>query len=437
MTSAEVRDDWVPKQDYISETFAELEGKRLWPRVWQMACREEEIPSVGDFVVYEIVEDSIVIVRSSGREIRAFFNVCQHRGRQLVEGCGHIAQFVCRYHGWKYTLDGRCSFIADADDWGGQLSCNDMGLKPVRVSTWGGFVFINMDENAEPLENFLSPVIKRCEKFEFEKMRFFWYRTFRYPCNWKVAIEGFDESYHVQQSHPQLLEHIKDNTQSRTFGLHGNQYWNFPAISRFGPADRLNKAADPDHRTHALAYHKEIHDQLGAMTTPRTYRAIQRIVDEVPANASPAEVVGKMREYQREAAEADGAGFPDITPEYMAASGFNWHVFPNLVFQHLAIDGLLFYRTRPDGKNVDSCLFDVWSLVRYAPGKEPPLKREFYEDWHECAEMGRILTQDFVNLDAVQRGMKSRGFHGARTNPVQERSVSNLHRSLRVFLDDA
>jgi len=256
----------------------------------------------------------------------------------------------------------------------------------------------------------------------------------KYPCNWKTFIEGFDEAYHAQQSHPQLMENIKNNSRSRTFGLHSNLYWDIAAASRFGPDDRLNRPANPDHRVHVLDYHKEILEQLGAMTTPRTYEAVQRLRTEVSADASPGEVVAKVRQFQREAAEADGVQLPEISGTYMAESGFNWHLFPNIVFQHQGLDSLLFYRARPDGSNPDSCFIDVWSLMRYGPGKAPPIKREYYDDWKK-ANLGRILDQDFVNLYAVQKGMKSRGFVAARPNPKQESAVSNLHRGLHLYLD--
>lgn len=150
-------------------------------------------------------------------------------------------------------------------------------------------------------------------------------------------------------------------------------------------------------------------------------------------------LLGKAMEFQREAALADGAGWPDISFEQMAKAGTDWHVFPNLVFL-MYPDGALFYRARPDGDNPDSCIFDIWSLKRYAPGKEPALNREFYygvDDWKTdtVANFGLILSQDFVNMGQVQQGMKSRGFAGARTNPLQETSISNFHRVLHEYVN--
>ena len=99
------------------------------------------------------------------------------------------------------------------------------------------------------------------------------------------------------------------------------------------------------------------------------------------------------------------------------------------------VDGVLWYRVRPNGHDPESCIFDIWSLVRYGPSQEPPLEREFYEDWRD-GEWGLIFKQDFENISEVQKGFKSRGFKGERTNPVQERSISHFHRVLRQFLQD-
>jgi len=203
--------------------------------------------------------------------------------------------------------------------------------------------------------------------------------------------------------------------------------------TRFSPSQRTGVKPDKDLRPYVLAYYKEMHEQLHAMVTPRAYEAVQRLMAECPADATGGEIMLKVRQLVREAAEADGAGWPDLTPEYFAKSMNDWHVFPNFVFLHSNVDGMIAYRARPNGNNPESCIFDVWSLMRYAPGKEPPLKREFYEDYRTC-DTGRVLQQDFANMADVQKGIKSRGFPGARTNPVQEKPVANFHRVIRQYL---
>ena len=96
----------IPVEPFVSRDYAEAEADKLWARVWQAACRLEEIPRVGDYVTYDIGEESIIIVRISADEVRAMYNVCLHRGRRLTEGCGHTNQFYCRFHGWSWNIDG-------------------------------------------------------------------------------------------------------------------------------------------------------------------------------------------------------------------------------------------------------------------------------------------------------------------------------------------
>ena len=147
----------------------------------------------------------------------------------------------------------------------------------------------------------------------------------------------------------------------------------------------------------------------------------------------------KAMEFQKEAAVASGAGWPNITLEQLAKAGTDWHVFPNLIFLQWP-DGVLAYRARPDGYDPNWCVFDVWSLVRYAPGSAPPLQREFYygsEDYKTDVvdKFGLVLSQDFQYMGEVQRGMKSKGFAGSRTNPLQETTVSSFHRTLYQFMN--
>ena len=116
-------------EPYISEEYARAETDRLWPKVWQHAGRVEEIPNVGDFLTYDIGDDSIVVVRTAPDTIKAYHNVCSHRGRRLLDAPpgGHSTHgnrnlFVCGFHGWRYDLNGKCTFKLDEADWKGALT---------------------------------------------------------------------------------------------------------------------------------------------------------------------------------------------------------------------------------------------------------------------------------------------------------------------------
>jgi hypothetical protein len=188
-----------------------------------------------------------------------------------------------------------------------------------------------------------------------------------------------------------------------------------------------------------ISFIELMEEQLRAIWTPRDLTAARRLATELDESdgADPARVMGAMMAFAAEEAEKDGSGWPKLTTENLIRAGQDWHIFPNLIVLPYP-DGALWYRARPNGDDPDSCVFDIWSLVRYAPGAEPELKREFYADWRDHKDWGRILEQDFENLDAVQQGMKSRGFPGSRTSPRQEMAISNFHRVLHehYYRDD-
>lgn len=434
-----VRPDFVPKEAYIDPAFLALEREKVWPKVWQVACREEELAELGSYVTYNIANESVVVIRN--REgIRAYHNVCQHRGRRLVEGFGKTGQFRCPYHGWRWQIDGTLAEVIDHEDWDGctAMEAGDLRLPEVRVDSWGGFVFINLDPDAQSLSEFLDPMPDFLDPFEFGKMRYRWYKSVRLPCNWKVALEAFNEGYHVAATHPQLLENNGDDrTRSFNHGKHAMFMYPYTAAPPGAPSPRTGKPVPEDLRPGVVKFYRQLETELKAIFSPRSVEASGRLLTEVAPGADAMEVLGKALNFQQQAAEASGAGWPAISPEQLAEAGTDWHVFPNLVMLMFP-DGLLAYRARPDGDNPDSCIYDIWSLVRYAPGTEPPLQREFYhgrDDWKIDAEarFGKILPQDFNNMGHVQQGMKSSGFTGSRTNPRQESAVSNFHRVLREY----
>ena len=436
-----VRDDYVPKDSYISKEFADLEKRKLWTRVWQVACREEELAKVGDYVTYDICDNSFVIVRSAEDTIRAFYNVCMHRGRRLTSNCGHARVLHCNFHGWRWNLDGSINRILDRSDWDGCPSVNDddFALRVVKCETWGGFVYINPDPEAEPLADYLAPVPQFIDPFEFSKLRYRWYVSVRLPCNWKVALEAFNEGYHVAATHPQLLDHMGDDvTRSTVYGKHG--MFGYPTAQRpLGqPSPRTGRPMTEDSRPGMIAFFDEMNTTLRAIYTERSTEASRRLMTEASADEDAGALFGKLIGFQKEAAERAAAGWPDIALDQVIRAGSDWHVFPNQVFL-MYFDGALCYRARPDGDNPDSCIYDIWSLQRYAAGAQPLLDRQIFygqDDWKGFDKVSIILAQDFANMEQVQKGMKVDGFQASRTSPLQETSVSNLHRWIRHYVLD-
>ena len=303
----------------------------------------------------------------------------------------------------------------------------------MRVGSWGGFVFICMAEDAEPLLEFLSPIPDVFRNYPFEKMRYRWYKRTGIACNWKTALEAFNEGYHVQTTHSQLLPVHDDEALSFAEGRHGSYQLAPGRISLGARSPRLAGSDNVDYRRNVRDFVLMLEEDLKASIPPHMSQLVDRLVDELPPEASLLDVLTKYGQIAFEAGQARGIPFPTLSPEEMARAGADWHLFPNMVFLP-APDAMLAYRARPDRDDPERCIFEVYSLVLYPDGEAPPLVRQDFADWREHADWGLILTQDFENMTQVQRGMRSRGFVGSRSNPVQERSVSNFHRALRDFI---
>jgi phenylpropionate dioxygenase-like ring-hydroxylating dioxygenase large terminal subunit len=424
----------VSRENYISPEFHKAEKDRLWPAVWQVACREEQIPNPGDYIVYDVADETIVVVRNQARDFDAFFNVCPHRGRQIMEGCGHAVNFRCPYHNWTFDLAGRNIALQDKQDWQGTLESETIDLVRVKTGRWGGFVWINMDPASETLEEFLSPVPSFLDPFELESMRFRWALELHVDCNWKVALEAFMEGYHVAATHSQLLPtQGEDYTTSFAHGKHSHfGYWGARAMLGT-PSPRLKRDTPSDVRPGVVEFFRQMEDTFKAIFTDRDYEASKLIMEHLPPDVDPLTAFGGAVEFGRKAAEAEGCGYPPgLTPEAMYRAGTDWHVFPNCVTLPY-FDGAVWYRARPNGDDPNKCIFNIWSLKRYAAGQEPKVETQVHKDI-TGKSFGLIVDQDLGNMAKVQKGMRSRGFRYALPNPVQEVEISNFHQHLERYI---
>ena len=207
----------IPVQRYFDEAFYQAELEHLWPHVWQMACRLEQIPDIGDWVEYTNVGKSVLIVRTNDG-VKAFHNACRHRGVPIAGGmgndCGKVAfgncektGFVCPFHGWRWNMDGENTFVYGSHLFSGrQLDADDINLVPCRVETFGGCAWINFDDDAPSVKESFGPVADRLEVHGMADLKMEWWYGTVLPANWKIAMEAFMEGYHVQTTHPQLGE---------------------------------------------------------------------------------------------------------------------------------------------------------------------------------------------------------------------------------------
>ena len=425
----------IPIEAYVSQDYVRAENEKLWPRVWQIACREEELKKVGDYVTYDILDESIIVVRSAPDKISAFYNVCQHRGRRLTSGCGHARQFFCRFHGWRWDINGENSFALDSEDWDACLNADNLRLPAVNIDTWGGWVWVNMNPDCESLREYLNPASPMLDAFKFERMRYRWRQWLYFPCNWKTALEAFIESFHVDGTHPQLTQWGTNRWWCRAEGKHA---WHGVGPARGSDetksgagAINVKAKAGQDPRAAMAALFRELWDTVGT-STQTIVDAAERLTAELPEDTPPDQVAAHLMVSAAMADAKRGVFWPEISPEHFADCGLDWHIFPNSAILP-GIASALCYRARPNGYDPDSCIFEVYIIEHFPEGEEPETEWVYEPDPSE-EKWRKILSQDFLNMPEVQKGMKSRGFKGARPSPVQELPVIHFHRTLAQYM---
>jgi phenylpropionate dioxygenase-like ring-hydroxylating dioxygenase large terminal subunit len=432
----------IPVEAYISPEYARAERDKLWRRVWQQVGRVEEIPEVGSYLTYDILDDSIIVVRtgtgSSAGDFAAHHNVCMHRGRKLVdtpEGAKNAVgrarkSFVCGFHGWTYGLDGTCTHIREQDDWQGTLTRENTHLAPVQVDTWGGWLFVNMDPDCEPLADYLFPASKILDPFGLENMRYKWRKWLSFDCNWKVALEAFNETYHVFTTHPEFNRFGEFKGWAKAQGRHSNIGYDAPkGMDETKSKIRLG-TGDPRISTAEMQIYTM--EETNATTTETLVNAAKRLVDELPEGTPADQVLAHWLASAREDDAARGVEWPTIPPDILGQSGTAWQLFPNFQIGQ-GLTSALCYSARPDpGYDPNKCLFEVAVFELYPKGQEPATEWQYTPK--NSPNWLSVLPQDFSNMAAVQQGLKSAGFPGTMPNPYRERSTVNLHRQLAAYM---
>lgn len=424
----------IPKDAYVCPEYARSEQNKLWSKVWQIACRIEELPNVGDYITYDILDESIIVVRNAPDSLAAYYNVCPHRGRKLTTGCGKAQRLHCRFHGWGWDLDGNNTYVLDAEDWGDSISPESLRLKTVKIDTWGGWVWINMDPACEPLLDYLKPASPMLDAFEFDKMRYRWRKWLYFPCNWKTALEAFIESFHVDGTHPQLIEWGSNRWWCKTGGKHA---WHGVGQGR-GAAERsgagsltVSAEGGQDPRITMAELFTELWETVGTSTQTLVDTA-NNLINELPEGTPPDQVAAHLMQAAAIKDAERGVFWPQMSPEHYAECGLDWHIFPNSAILP-GITYALCYRTRPHGDDPNSCIFEVYIIERFPEGQEP--KTEWvYEPEPSEDKWQLILSQDFQNIGEVQKGMKSHAFEGSIPSPHQEVPVIHFHRTLAEYM---
>jgi phenylpropionate dioxygenase-like ring-hydroxylating dioxygenase large terminal subunit len=407
----------VPVAHYTSREFHELEAERLWPRVWQFACRESDIPEVGDHVIYEIVRDSFVVIRTAPDEIKAYPNACLHRGRRLKDHPGRCSEIRCAFHGFAWRIDGGLKSIPASWDFE-HVEPSELSLPECRVGTWAGFVMINPDPDAEPLEDFLGGIVEHFEAWDLAD-RFTGAHVAKIiHANWKVAQEAFCEAFHVGATHPQILPYLGDtNSQVDIWG-------NFARVITAGgtPSPLLDWVPTQD-------------EMMRAMTDTR-------IDDPSPMPVGEDEsmrAVGAAASRDRWRPIA-GDRVDEMSDAEMMDS-IDYTVFPN--FHPWGAFNRIVYRFRPNGDDHRSSIMECFFLAPF-DGERPPNvpvhflgEDESFIDAPELGMLGKVFNQDLFNMARVQQGLETTRRPGVVLGNYQESKIRWLHDKLCEYLGEA
>ena len=205
-----------PRAAYNSEDWLRLEHEYLFARSWVFAATDGELDRIGAIKPIDIAGQPIIILRDNQGDVRAFHNVCRHRGSLLITKPCRKASITCPYHAWSYNLDGRLALrphFLKADDATpvSDHEASQLGLRPVRIERWNGCYFVCLAENTQSLNEWLAPLDARTYSYDLSDARWIGKLQFVVNCNWKIAVENYMDGYHVFNAHPKLLEHAPMN----------------------------------------------------------------------------------------------------------------------------------------------------------------------------------------------------------------------------------
>jgi phenylpropionate dioxygenase-like ring-hydroxylating dioxygenase large terminal subunit len=430
---------------YIDPGFMRLEYERLWSRVWQMAARLDEVPETGDYTTYEIGDQSVVVVRVDQSTIKAYHNVCPHRGTALAQGSGRFpsCRIQCPFHGWRWDLAGNNQFVLERQEFrDGQLRDSDVALRAVQVAVFAGFVFINFDPNPEPFDEFIAPVRDVIEGLAIGDMHHYWWKSIPVACNWKVAEEAFFEAFHVPATHPQLekggAEVIAGKRDDAEFTHRYVNYEVFPhGHGRFFGGKKTPMAGHVNERKgdpleEMAARLSLLVNGMDAMVLKEDVEVLLSLRGKpIPEGSS---LGGEYMKALYATAAVQKRPMPKLAPEILSMWGGEVFIFPNLMILPQAGNAMI-YRVRPDRFDPDSCTFEILSTRTLPAEVKPPRVRvQHVTDINDPEQVLLIPRQDLGNIPRIQKGLHSRGIQHTWLASNQEKLIVNMHQELDRYL---
>ena len=411
----------ISVERYYSQEWHDMEMEKVWKKVWQMACRVEDIPEVGDHVVYNIGHDSIIVVRTSSDEIKAYVNACLHRGVLLRTDGGRVNKFKCPFHGFTWGLNGELTHLPSEWDFE-HIDKKKFCLPEINLAQWGGFVFINLDPDCAPLEDYLEILPEHFRAFPLEDRWKAAHVAKVMPCNWKLALEAFIESFHIPIAHPQTTAYVAWDT---------TQYDIYPGI---------------DHVNRMLTVEGVPSPSEGEVPPEETVRQMQRdVAFHANSNIEPTDERSVREQFATNArkklsksSNKDLSGLSNAE----VLDVIEYFLFPNLV-PWGGHGSPICYRFRPFENDPEKSVMEIMLLFAKADdGSHPPAPPTIHlgvdDKWADVPEMGSagfVADQDTENLRRIQKGVRATHKPGFTLANYQESRIRHFHKTLDQYLE--
>lgn len=397
---------------YTSKAWHDLEVDRLWRRVWQFACREEDIPEPGDHYRYDIAGISFLVVRTEKGAIKAYPNACLHRGRMLKEFDGHATELRCPFHGFCWSLDGALKDIPARWDFP-HVNDNAFALPELPTATWAGFVFINPDRDCAPFADFIKDLASQFERWDLGKLYKQAHVAKVMPANWKVAQEAFCEAYHVNGTHPQILRSLGD------------------VNSQVDVWDNCARVITPSLTpSPLLETEPSVEEMLHAMLDIPVGQPVPQIPNGMSLRAWSAAM-------SRETLRPQAGDLVDAYCDAELVDNLDYTLFPN--FHPWGAFNRIVYRFRPNGNDHRSAIMECIMLAPFQGARPPAAKIRWLqqdEPWSAALGfLGKVFDQDAFNMPKVQLGLESTYKPGITLASYQESKVRWLHHKLGEWVE--
>ena len=420
------RGDIINGYRYASKEFADLEWEKMWKRVWHVGGRVAQLEEPGDFVVHNFRNESVIMILQKDGSIRAFFNVCMHRGNRMVnvEAGGVNEHITCAYHGWKWNINGALDWVQDAEDFSKGNPCGKLRMAELPCETWGGFIFYSFDKNALPLMEYLHPIPELMANRDLANYKRVVWRTLRVHTNWKFASDNFNESYHLPAVHPQFVGIIDDDYKQMIFEMYPTGHNRMVEMSQPSLRAKMPNEVEPYLAQTLKFWELDPADFKGRARDTRL----------------------ALQKQRRALAAKKGHHFYEKFTDDELTDQFHHTLFPNFTLTGTP-EGVHMFRTEPDPNDPNWSTFDYWYMVPEIAGQtEAPTiygMRPFAEAEHEtdnfndyAAELGQgdFLVQDLELAETQQMGLNSmalKDFYLAD----QETRIRRFHEVINDYLE--